>query len=163
MPNCPECDRFHPQGSSKCPNCGTQLDLTISRSDIATIDIPLPPQITLTEPVTALSNQGLVADFGTDSLQFPIANRVYLGRDIPPKEYTSFIDLDPFGALTKGVSRLHALIERTEDFAYQVMDLGSTNGTFVNGEQLVPLNYTVLEQDDKVVLGHFSIIVRYDA
>jgi hypothetical protein len=136
--------------------------MTISRSDLSTIDLPLLPQQTFTEQMASLSNQGLVVSFGTDSLNYPIANRVYLGRDIPPKEYTSFIDLDAFGALNKGISRLHALIERTDNFTYQVMDLGSTNGTFVNGEQLVPLNYMVLEHEDELLLGHFPITVVYD-
>ena len=36
-----------------------------------------------------------------------------------------------------GVSRRHAEIVRLDDGAVQLRDLGSTNGTFVNGEKII--------------------------
>jgi pSer/pThr/pTyr-binding forkhead associated (FHA) protein len=37
---------------------------------------------------------------------------------------------------TEKVSRRHAVLRRTEDGAYQIMDMGSSNGTYVNGARI---------------------------
>src|SRR5438874_4584413 len=53
-------------------------------------------------------------------------------------------------------SRLHARIttERageTNDTCYRIIDLGSTNGTMVNGELITE---TLIRDRDKIVIGH---------
>ena len=47
------------------------------------------------------------------------------------------LDLAPFGAAEQGVSRRHAVIRRGED-TLTLVDLGSTNGTHLNGQRLDP-------------------------
>jgi len=54
-----------------------------------------------------------------------------------------------------GVSRKHAEIVRLDDGALQLRDLGSTNGTFVNGERVAE---RVLEDDDRVALGTTTLL-----
>ncbi len=54
-----------------------------------------------------------------------------------------------------GVSRRHAEIVRLDDGAVQLRDLGSTNGTFVNGEKITE---RVLEDDDRVALGTTTLL-----
>jgi two-component system cell cycle response regulator len=49
------------------------------------------------------------------------------------------------------VSRRHARIALTETGEYRIEDLGSTNGTYVNGRAIHP--YTVLRSGDRVQLG----------
>jgi DNA-binding CsgD family transcriptional regulator len=49
-----------------------------------------------------------------------------------------------------GVSRRHAKVILTEDGIVNVKDLGSTNGTYVNG---APIDATVLREGDRVQLG----------
>lgn len=55
------------------------------------------------------------------------------------------------------VSRLHARIEMRDDGVY-VEDLGSRNGTFVDGEPVV--NSRQLASGDEITLGTASIIFR---
>ncbi|MDW8172573.1 MAG: FHA domain-containing protein [Anaerolineae bacterium] len=62
------------------------------------------------------------------------------------------IDLSPFGALEKGVSRRHAIIEPNED-TLMIMDIGSSNGTFLNGQRLLPNQPRVLRDGDEIRLG----------
>ena len=54
-----------------------------------------------------------------------------------------------------GVSRRHAELVRLDDGALQLRDLGSTNGTFVNGERVAE---RVLEDDDRVALGTTTLL-----
>ena len=54
-----------------------------------------------------------------------------------------------------GVSRKHAEIVRLDDGALQLRDLGSTNGTFINGERVAE---RVLQDDDRVALGTTTLL-----
>jgi diguanylate cyclase (GGDEF)-like protein len=54
-----------------------------------------------------------------------------------------------------GVSRKHAELIRLEDGSIQLRDLGSTNGTFVNGERI---DERVLVDDDRVALGTITLL-----
>ena len=62
----------------------------------------------------------------------------------------------------RDVSRRHALI-RTGVRAHEVEDLGSTNGTAVNGDALPPgtAGRRVLRPGDRVEIG--PLILRYEA
>jgi pSer/pThr/pTyr-binding forkhead associated (FHA) protein len=53
------------------------------------------------------------------------------------------------------VSRKHALLERREDGSFFVRDVGSLNGTYVNGEQV---DETKLASSDEVQIGMFKLI-----
>ena len=52
------------------------------------------------------------------------------------------------------VSRKHAIVERRDDGAWFVRDLGSLNGTYVNGEQV---DETKLASGDEVQIGRFKL------
>ena len=52
------------------------------------------------------------------------------------------------------VSRQHAIIERRPDGAWFVRDVGSLNGTYVNGEQV---EETKLVPGDEVQIGRFKL------
>jgi hypothetical protein len=62
------------------------------------------------------------------------------------------LDLTPYGALEKGVSRLHASIVRTDD-TLTLIDKGSVNGTHLNGQRLSPNQPRVLRDGDEIRLG----------
>lgn len=55
-----------------------------------------------------------------------------------------------------GLSRLHATIHREGDNVW-ILDENSTNGSFVNGEQVKP-NGTVLYNGDKIKIGHLTTL-----
>jgi len=52
------------------------------------------------------------------------------------------------------VSRKHAIFERRADGAWFVRDVGSLNGTYVNGEQV---DETKLASGDEVQIGRFKL------
>ena len=52
-----------------------------------------------------------------------------------------------------GISRNHATLSRGHDGIWSVMDLGSSNGTFVNGHQIRPWRIFEVEPGDEIQLG----------
>src|SRR4051812_16019399 len=54
------------------------------------------------------------------------------------------------------VSRMHAVIEVTSPTEINIIDLGSTKGTVVNGQKV---NKTRLQSGDRVALGGIEIVV----
>lgn len=72
------------------------------------------------------------------------------------------IDLSIFGAEEMGVSRLHLSIEfdkATERL--MIMDMGSANGLYINGQKLVAKEERVLRDGDQLRLGQLVLDVAY--
>jgi pSer/pThr/pTyr-binding forkhead associated (FHA) protein len=88
----------------------------------------------------------------------PLASRneFTLGRLSEGQPIMPDIDLTPYQAYASGVSRLHAVVKR-EDNRVAVMDLGSSNGTYVNGRRLNPHTEESLSHGDIVALGKLKI------
>ena len=79
----------------------------------------------------------------------PISTRISIGRDAD-----NIICLDD--AL---VSRRHAVIQKVKDDFF-VEDLGSTNGTFVNGHPVPPGKYARLHPADVVQIGRTQLTLQ---
>jgi hypothetical protein len=96
-------------------------------------------------------------------LPLTVAAPVTLGRT-GPREVAEpdFTDLTPYNAHQHGVSRAHCLLRR-RDRCLLVTDLGSTNGTYLNGELLLPHRDYVLADGDHLVLGSLHLIVFFNA
>lgn len=70
------------------------------------------------------------------------------------------IDLTPYGATDRGVSRLHAQMHVDGDNLY-VTDLGSTNGTYLGGKRLNPDEPTAVKKGDELLLGRLAVQVMF--
>lgn len=70
------------------------------------------------------------------------------------------LDLAPFGGYSLGLSRRHAMI-RWNGESYDVMDLGSVNGTWLNEERLTPHTSYPLPSRSHLRLGRMRILVLY--
>jgi pSer/pThr/pTyr-binding forkhead associated (FHA) protein len=91
-------------------------------------------------------------------IQLPSGEDVRVGRLDAAHGIFPDIDLTPDGGLEGGVSRRHCKIYE-EDGDYFVEDLGSANGTFLDGERLTPYLPHVLEDGDKLQLGRVELEV----
>jgi pSer/pThr/pTyr-binding forkhead associated (FHA) protein len=82
-----------------------------------------------------------------------------IGRADPRSNLKPDIDLAPHDAQACGVSRQHALL-LPSDTGLSLIDLDSTNGTWINGLYLQPgLRYN-LRSGDRIELGTLKLIVR---
>jgi hypothetical protein len=79
-----------------------------------------------------------------------------LGRVSEAQPIMPDIDLTPYQAYANGVSRLHAVLKR-EGNRVLVMDLGSSNGTYLNGKRLTPNVDQTLSHGDMLALGKLKI------
>lgn len=87
---------------------------------------------------------------------------IYLGRlDKDSKETReAFVDLTLAAGFTQGVSRRHAMIHR-QDNRVELMDLHSSNGTFLNGNRLLPSKFYELKSGTVIQLGRLKLIAIF--
>jgi pSer/pThr/pTyr-binding forkhead associated (FHA) protein len=79
------------------------------------------------------------------------------GGDDDPKQPD--VDLNPVGGKDAGVSRLHARLTFTDDTLF-IEDMNSTNGTRINGFELVGGESYRLTAGDEVELGSLRLTLR---
>jgi pSer/pThr/pTyr-binding forkhead associated (FHA) protein len=84
---------------------------------------------------------------------------IHLGRLDPASDVFPEVDLTNDNGLEKGVSRRHARILKREGTVV-VEDLGSINGTFINGKRLAPYLPEVLRHNDQLQLGKLLIEIE---
>jgi pSer/pThr/pTyr-binding forkhead associated (FHA) protein len=83
---------------------------------------------------------------------------IHLGRLDPTANIFPEVDLTPDGAQARGVSRRHAGIFKQRGEVV-IEDLGSVNGTFVNGKRLDPYFPETLRDGDLLQLSKLLIKV----
>jgi pSer/pThr/pTyr-binding forkhead associated (FHA) protein len=90
-----------------------------------------------------------------------VKDQVLLGRADANDDPTIFkVDLTPYGATEKGVSRRHAAILQIKN-SLHVRDATSRNGTTMNDMPLVDQQVYPLNDGDTLRLGQMQIVVRF--
>ena len=81
-----------------------------------------------------------------------------IGRTDADSQYIPDIDLAPFNGIERGISRRHAALVVFRGTVH-LMDLGSVNGTFINGERLATNSAYALYEGDRVSIANLDILV----
>jgi hypothetical protein len=160
---CPNCHHEEIDGEIFCSNCGSQLTGQDGQRTQAISQNDFPEEIKKSEPVVPPQSKIgallalLILDAGqilplTDRREF-IIGRISEGQTILPD-----IDLTAYKAYEKGVSRQHISIKKSEQ-GFFVTDLGSVNGTQLNGRKLLPSQPYLLANGDILALGKLKIQV----
>jgi pSer/pThr/pTyr-binding forkhead associated (FHA) protein len=116
----------------------------------------------LQETVLILTPQSITFRVGEQFLSSPIDRKIFIGSD-SAMTMPAFLDLSHHLHMHFGISRLHAVIVRFDDFHYQVMDLDSTNGSSINDMPLEPFQLYHIEDDTTLQIGKCPIHVLYEA
>ncbi len=169
MVRCPNCGHEELPGALFCGECGAKLNSrSVSDADSTQLvqlgqlqeQSEAPAQKTKTEPSPpAVTNGAKVVIRIVDSgQQIPLAEKdeFTLGRVSEGQPLIPEIDLSPHNAYEQGVSRLHAVIG-VHDEHVTITDLGSANGTWVNGVRVIPHTAQELQNGDLVTLGTLKI------
>lgn len=98
---------------------------------------------------------------GTAStVQTQVQSQMLIGRADAERKISPEIDLGPFRAFANGVSRQHAVILIKDERLY-IKDLGSTNGTRLNGALCEPEQEYRLRHGDELTLGQLRLQVLF--
>lgn len=165
---CPNCHHKELPGALFCSECGTPL---VSLDILNTKSIQKTPSDTLQAPtaipeVPTRKNAAKINELSI-SLHIVESGQIVhladrkeftLGRTIEGQPILPDVDLSPFDAFTLGVSRLHAAL-RIVNGEVVVTDLGSSNGTRVNGQKIVPHVDYPLNHGDIIALAKLKIQV----
>jgi signal transduction histidine kinase len=90
------------------------------------------------------------------TLEVDVGGDVVVGRD---RHAVNFVDLGDYKAEKLGVSRSHVMLRPTDTHLF-IIDLGSTNGTTLNGHSIgVNTPYALLDED-LIALGNLQFKVR---
>jgi hypothetical protein len=89
-----------------------------------------------------------------------ISDTLILGRQDTDTGEAPEIDLADYGAQELGVSRRHAAI-LVEDDALKVMDLGSANSTYMNGQKLIAHQARILRDGDELRLARLVVRINF--
>ncbi len=154
---CQNCDARNREGYLYCDKCGFPLDTKLkdrtSTRNLEKGNGALSAKATWgTARLTPTSQIVLHVSDMDESLKLQVGQRSLVGREDDSSNNHPDVDLIPFGGLEKGVSRVHAAIERSED-TLTIIDMGSSNGTFLNGQRLVSNQPRVLRDGDEIRFG----------
>lgn len=159
---CPLCKHKNNIDATVCEFCGALFSAEHTTSYV-TEKVVVPEEIPIPEPRTKtdeLIPEGSIALFLVDHPK-PIAivdkDIVILGRKTE-ETVEEYVDLTPFGAYEAGVSRRHAMLVR-KGHLFEIIDLDSTNGIFLNENRLVPARAYPLFSGATIRLGQFRIQV----
>ena len=163
MITCPKCKSNEIDGVVFCSNCGTQLAFsdTVSTNQTITTDTKMPGRKTAETSKNAISmdlNNWISLHMVENGQILPLGQQdeFTLGRVSEGQSIMPDIDLTPYDAYANGVSRLHLVLKRGTDQA-TLVDLGSSNGTYLNSQRLEPNAEYTLTHGDILSLGNLKI------
>lgn len=167
---CPFCKSQQFDGTIFCLECGASLLVSqTGKSDKpstmqgitseADLLSPPRPQAAVQHPVTDDPTLTLMIERSGRRLTVDMREEVLLGRADQARGITPDVDLGQDGGYEAGVSRRHAILFY-RDGVYGVEDLGSANGTFVNGQRLGSQQVSALAHGDELRCGTLRIRVE---
>ncbi|MEM6283727.1 MAG: FHA domain-containing protein [Chloroflexota bacterium] len=167
---CPNCQSEISSRAIVCKFCGTLIK-QISGSATKTMIInrpeenPLPDDDISTPGGTSRFSEGSLLYFSVERVNSPIARYVridpfVIGREETAKLNNEDLNLTPYNAADRGVSRRHAQVYFLNGKVY-IEDLKSSNGTFLNGDELEPGKPYQLRDGDELMLGRMLVWVNF--
>jgi hypothetical protein len=159
---CPICQTENEATAQECQNCGALLT-DISTDLVANPDISNAPVLDVGSFIdTSMIPEGGI---GIHVIGAPkpyylhIYKELIIGR---PMDATleAVLDLSDLAAYSMGVSRRHAKLLRTAT-GFEIMDLGSRNGSWLNGERLIPLKPYPLVSGSQLLIGRMRLLLVY--
>jgi hypothetical protein len=163
---CPSCQKRHPANTLFCDECGAYLaaeedrrtdPLAIGNVDWVEETQQASPDLPDTNAVRPMTLKLAVRDSGRIS-EFHLTKEISIGRLDAASATFPDVDLTVDGGLEQGVSRRHARITR-QGMDLFVEDLGSVNGTVLNGRRLTPYLPHPLKTGDEIQVGRLVLRV----
>ena len=163
---CPNCKHKNLDTALVCTFCGASLE-GFATNRIAVTDSAGAHTNLSADDVAAFIDTALIPEGGVGihivgapkPYYVPIYHEFIIGRQADAT-LESVLDLSDLDAFNMGVSRRHVLIRRT-DIGFEVTDLASRNGTWLNSEQLIPNKPYPFASGAQLRLGRMQLFILY--
>ena len=165
MIKCPYCQHQMLEGALFCEECGQSL-WGDAQGHVSTRELD-----NETDELSVKSGWGTATFLdrnqviihirdAAEPITIPLSAELVVGRHDVTSGISPDLDLTPYGALERGVSRIHAALRRGED-VLSVVDLDSANGTFLNGQRLAAHQPRLLRDGDELRLGRLVLHIYF--
>jgi len=175
---CPVCKKQNDENAKVCRHCGARLgELSTGYVAVPESSVYAPAgQMESFIEIDSIPAEGIGIQVAgeTKPLYVPIDWELIIGRKMEASstqelinikmkgkpDSEAFLDLSEMHAGTMGVSRRHVMIRRTIS-GYEVTDLSSRNGTWLNGQRLVPNRAYSLSSGSSLRIGNMRLLIMY--
>jgi hypothetical protein len=163
---CPVCKNKNAANALLCSFCGALLDGNATSAVAVTEHVSKQPAVSA-QDVAAFINTALIPEGGLGiyiagapkPYYVPVDKELIIGRETDAT-LEAVLDLTALDTFNMGLSRRHAMIRRT-DAGFEVLDLGSRNGTWLNAGQLTPNKPYPFASGSQLRLGRLRLFVVY--
>lgn len=168
MQICPSCGTENRPGELFCQNCGTNLQSGTAVGTTKSIDdetgVATPREYIIdagTDIFVPGASLRIEIEGGPEPIYIQPSNEIIFGRRDPATGAMPDVDLTPYAGYRMGVSRRHTAIRAAEENHLDVWDLGSSNGTFLNGQRLNAHRPYRLRDGDRLRLGQMVLRIFF--
>ncbi len=162
--NCPHCGKSNQKHELLCYSCGRLLER--SHSEFETQALAETNDLTFSndyfghDSFLVLKVRGSEEAFEAQPQK--TEQELIIGRKVEGSAVFPDIDLSDVDGEIYGVSRLHMSVRYQPKYnTLSVFDLGSANGSYINGQRLHPHEVRVLRHNDEIRLGKLVMKVAY--
>jgi len=163
---CPVCKNENAYTASICGYCGASLDEDFTNIGATTKNTGEPFNVSV-ESAGSFIDVALIPEGGIGIYVAGSSKPYYLYLDgdlvigrAAAGSSESFLDLSDLDAFNPGLSRRHAKIRRAGS-GYEVIDLASTNGTWLDNERLIPHKAYPFGSGSQLRLGRLQLFAIY--
>lgn len=162
--NCPACEKPNQRHEVFCYACGQLLEPIKGAYDTRVFDTQsthtLDSEYYGPDSVLVLRVRGSAESY--EARPQTSENELVIGRSTKGSVLAPDIDLAGRQGGELGVSRLHISVRyNKESNAVLASDLGSANGSFLNGQRMMPKEVRVLRHGDELRLGKLVLMVSF--
>jgi hypothetical protein len=158
---CPSCQHQEVSGAIFCSECGAQLNdipesTTKAFSTDSFNDAPVVEHIE--DRAVDNTNSWITIHLQESGQLLPLSERTEftLGRVVQDQPVMPDVDFSAYNAYENGVSRLHAVLKRDGNNV-SIMDIGSSNGTYLNGKKIAANIAFPIRHGDLISLGKLKL------
>ena len=163
---CPNCKHKNLDTALVCTFCGASLD-GFATNRVAVTDSAGAHANLSADDMAAFIDTALIPERGVGihivgapkPYYVPVNKEFIIGR-LKTGTLEAVLDLSDLDAFNMGVSRRHVIVRRTE-MGFEVMDLASRNGTWLNSEQLIPNKPYPFASGSQLRLGRMQLFILY--
>jgi len=146
-----------------CTSCGAYLgekkEITTKNIDFRIDYSEKPKELQIDETIIPKSGIAIYFSETTKPHEIRTEKEFIIGRRLIPTS-EPMLDLSDFDGYKMGLSRRHAMIRQAES-GYEVIDLSSTNGTWLNDDRLKPYAPYPLPSGSRLLLSRIRLYVFY--